>query len=1055
MAWYNKKSKSKEPYDTAIDIDFYRELYIDLMGLDGKELIKHWNVLGKKEGRFVTLSDLLAYYETDEESLQAFDFLFYVSFYDDLNDKVKTHYQAIHHYLEYGVKENRHTSLIALLQSVGFDEKAYLKANPDIQNLIDEGKIKDGFEHLQIGGLEEIQKGWRKFHHRFEPYDEALYIVLFPDAKEAVEEGRLKTGFVHFYSNGYRDIVLKTKPWPEMSNKSKKSVKKDNKTADKLSILSEEEKYFYNIIDREKLDLSDYFTVNTHPTEYTDPLIDYIKNWSIHEPVILNVFDTQFYLEAYPDIKEAKVNPLWHYLYAGKEEGRAGLIDADSYIKEGKKAFQSHLETVIFVSHESSATGAPLLGYNIVEGLNEYNVIHIVIKSSKIHEMFFENCSFIVEDILINPKLLSKYIIKQMLDSIDIKCAIYNSIVTSPVLDGLSELMIPSVFLVHEFADYTRPVGRMSQTIFYADQVIVPANIIKKSIQEELKEMYAISESPSNIIILPQGKLPILAESYGDDDTPEELLRKFKITNKNEVKIIVASGYVQIRKGTDLFVQLARWIKKQYKGKVKFVWVGEGYDPVIDMAYSAWLKREIEYANLGDDLIFLEHQKNLDNIFAIADLFCLTSRMDPFPNVVIDALSHDLPIACFDNATGCSEFLAKTNAQFMMSDYLDVKGLAEKIVKYLKNKDIKKGINKNIALTALDFGNYVHELKKIMNTAIAIQKDNMDKADKILSHGCFDAEYSNSDMTEKIACMNYISWSKKGLHTINPNPAPSFNQKKWLLENPHDEGCVPLFEALLANTQETHMCQIVPSKNNDVEVKFTYAIHLHLYYIDLAEEFKDYFKNLPGVWDLFITMVDEETTSEVLNAFAECGARTVDVTVVENIGRDIGPLLFGLKEKVLHRGYEVIGHFHSKKSIATDNDMGNRWREFLMQNLVGDREVARSVLALFEDPKTGLIFPSDKHTVGIGDNREFLDSLCTMLQLPQVEDAPILPLGNMFWARLDAIKDLFALSAEEILQPEPLPYDGSYMHALERITPHLVAQRGYTYATVYRRGTKW
>jgi len=299
----------------------------------------------------------------------------------------------------------------------------------------------------------------------------------------------------------------------------------------------------------------------------------------------------------------------------------------------------------------------------------------------------------------------------------------------------------------------------------------------------------------------------------------------------------------------------------------------------------------------------------------------------------------------------------------------------------------------------------------------------------------------------------YVENSLKGIH--NYNPKPGFSQIKWIEEysrkNPY---IVPLYEAYKAGMLFTHEVQIVPAVSPE-KIDFIYAVHLHLFYLDLADLFADYFKNLSGTFDLLITVTEKDVEAKVIQAFSQCGARDIKIMCVENIGRDSGPLFFGLKDTVLEGDYEVIGHFHSKKSFDIKGGMGDRWRTFLMDNLIGDETVARSVLSIFNDPNIGLIFPDDMHVVDIGKNKEYADSLCEMLDLPTIEQTPIFPLGNMFWARVEAVKGLFSLDPSIVLQKEPLPYDGSYMHALERITPHLVEQRGYTYTTVYKAGTTW
>jgi lipopolysaccharide biosynthesis protein len=103
----------------------------------------------------------------------------------------------------------------------------------------------------------------------------------------------------------------------------------------------------------------------------------------------------------------------------------------------------------------------------------------------------------------------------------------------------------------------------------------------------------------------------------------------------------------------------------------------------------------------------------------------------------------------------------------------------------------------------------------------------------------------------------------------------------------------------------------------------------------------------------------------------------------------------------------------------------------------------------------GLVFAEDKHIVDIGMNRKFLSQLSSWLGLSLIEDTHVFPLGNMFWARVSAIQDIFHLSPADILQSEPLPYDGSFLHALERLTPYIAMKNGYEYVTVYDKISDW
>ena len=73
----------------------------------------------------------------------------------------------------------------------------------------------------------------------------------------------------------------------------------------------------------------------------------------------------------------------------------------------------------------------------------------------------------------------------------------------------------------------------------------------------------------------------------------------------------------------------------------------------------------------------------------MADLFYVSSRLDPLPNVAIDAGMLGLPVICFEGATGfrgnsCSR--EKTTARQTVMPHLDVDAAARLIVEFAEEQ---------------------------------------------------------------------------------------------------------------------------------------------------------------------------------------------------------------------------------------------------------------------------------------------------------------------------------------------------------------------------------
>ncbi|WP_191092590.1 rhamnan synthesis F family protein [Francisella sp. SYW-9] len=365
------------------------------------------------------------------------------------------------------------------------------------------------------------------------------------------------------------------------------------------------------------------------------------------------------------------------------------------------------------------------------------------------------------------------------------------------------------------------------------------------------------------------------------------------------------------------------------------------------------------------------------------------------------------------------------------------------VAEYLPAKILLAGIVENSF-------NDVRFLEKQIFEVETINLENI-KISKVLCESkCFDHKYMGVLSSREESAFFYIRTQRKNLYKLCPNPAPGFSTSKWVYEHKSREN-IPLYDAMDRGECSTHICLFPPFAIEEC-VKRKLAIHIHLFYIELAEEFCDFLSNIPYEYDLYVTIVNSSDINHLKAIFSSSGAKRIAIHVVENIGRDIAPMLFDLKNTLLNGQYEIIGHFHSKKSVAIEGDVGNRWRKYLLNNLIGrNRNYARSILSLFDDEKVGLIFPESKNYIDIGDNKKYINLLCRMLKMSEIGNTPLFPVGNMYWARVDAIRDLFYLEKDSVLQQEPLSNDGSYMHAIERIIPYVVEKNNYSYVTVYNK----
>lgn len=230
------------------------------------------------------------------------------------------------------------------------------------------------------------------------------------------------------------------------------------------------------------------------------------------------------------------------------------------------------------------------------------------------------------------------------------------------------------------------------------------------------------------------------------------------------------------------------------------------------------------------------------------------------------------------------------------------------------------------------------------------------------------------------------------------------------------------------------------------------GVHLHVFYVDLLEDFLKAFENFHFAYDLFIT-TDNDTKKLEIEVILNQNHKNAHIFVTGNIGRDVLPML---KLKKYLSTYDYIGHFHTKKSKEADFWAGESWRNELIDMLI---KPADNILANFENDKLGLVI-SDIPT--FFRYNKIVDAWNEHLIAPEMNDLwykmkmtkPIdfntfhtfvMSYGTFIWFKYDALKPLFDLDLTDKDVPiEPLPQN-SILHAIERLIVYVAWNEHYDF----------
>lgn len=231
------------------------------------------------------------------------------------------------------------------------------------------------------------------------------------------------------------------------------------------------------------------------------------------------------------------------------------------------------------------------------------------------------------------------------------------------------------------------------------------------------------------------------------------------------------------------------------------------------------------------------------------------------------------------------------------------------------------------------------------------------------------------------------------------------------------------------------------------------AVHLHVFYVDLLQEFLTAFTAFSFDYDLFITTDRKEKVAEIEEILAE-NSRAAEIVVTGNIGRDVLPML-KLKEAL--QSYDYVGHFHTKKSKEADFWAGESWRKELIAMLVTP---ANSILANMEaKDDLGLViadiptfFRFNKIVDAYNENQiaPAMNELWQKMGMTKAIDFNdmhtfVMSYGTYAWFKYDALKPLFDLDLTDADVPaEPLPQN-SVLHAIERLLVYIAWDQQYDF----------
>jgi glycosyltransferase involved in cell wall biosynthesis len=337
-------------------------------------------------------------------------------------------------------------------------------------------------------------------------------------------------------------------------------------------------------------------------------------------------------------------------------------------------------DVILFISNEGAVSGAPMILLHLAKWLNENTnwELRFLTKSYGpiVERLAKYGNSFCFDQISYNKDILEKLMA-------DVSLVYSNTCANIDIVRTLNHNSIPVITHVHEL-----------NSVF---------EICTENCIDELKKhtnfFIACSNSVADNLILnhdiPSDKVSIHHEGIPVEEIQKKaapnqkrkVRRKYGI-NKNDF-VIVSCGLAHWRKGTDLLIKVAYNLKKLCeKNDISFIflWIGR----VISNDMLASYRHDIKNLGVEDVFRFINEINNPFPLISASDLFCLPSREDPFPLVMLESAALEKAGVCFNGSGGGPEFYSQGGG--VIVPYSDTMGMAEAIQNLINDQAALKSM---------------------------------------------------------------------------------------------------------------------------------------------------------------------------------------------------------------------------------------------------------------------------------------------------------------------------------------------------------------------------
>jgi len=753
--------------------------------------------------------------------------------------------------------------------------------------------------------------------------------------------------------------------------------------------------------------------------------------------------------------------------------------------QQGKQLHRDDQRTILIVIHEASITGAPILAWNLTNELkNDHNLVIISLRRGSLERDLLNNCTWLItpsdNDQPFDYELAGP-LLEHLIKTENLTWALVNSIETWRWPKMLHQHGISCVMLIHEFATYCTEKDAFKNACLWSTKVVFSSPATHTDMKRVFPEL---KETP--IEMLPQGRCQIPGHTFQTESI--SLKAPFHLSSIPELNkchseewldtcsLIVGSGTLAPRKGVDLFISVCSRVIRTTTQPVLCLWLA-GPDRTSDYkATRMWCDDQIRRSGIEGRVVIIHVHEHYESLMRRADLFLLTSRLDPLPNVTLDSLHNGIPTLTFSQASGTASWLERDSwlSERCVAPYLDTTAMAEQAQHLLNNEKERMKVGskvKDLAQKTFSMRSYNQQIRNLGDLCVEYKKQKEKTIQQIINSKVFDPEVAIFPLSSEVEMVPMISqylqcWNRK---IQLRKPFAGFHPGLFADHHPNIQGD-PL-QAWLKQDRPLGPWQqrvLFPSSDSTSlrTTNLRTGIHIHVHHLDLFEEILEriaFNRTQPKLW---ISVTNPEFECSISKLLYDRGLNVAKLHCYTNHGRNFGPLLQGLGQE-LDKHCDLYAHLHTKRSQHLNPIFTTQWRKFLLDHLLGQDgcPVMDSIINTFEhDPNLGMVYADDPHCIGWTENQGSARLIMNKLGLSLEEQNFVMPpkittvdfpIGSMFWMRSRCLSRVWTSRwLKDAIPKEPLANDGTVLHALERLIPALCRLSGFTTAVTHIPGSK-